>query len=532
MIKASTETTKSLLALHGWSAVFLGLLLYVVIFTGTLAVFDEEIGTWSNPLPQTGSSRSVLPPGTDQTLRVIANRIDPAYLDEVALFPSADGRMRILFHTHAVNDAGEHEERGVLTLLNPVSQTIEGEWEGSVDEIFRHQHGSALADFIVGLHVNLLLPGRWGLLLTGVLGFAMLVAVISGFVIHRHLIKELFTLRRRGDRLIAARDSHVNASTWNLPFAFLLAFTGAFFSFGSAAGLPGIAFIAFGGDVDTLIEKVLTPPIPEDASPAPLANIDAMLDDARQRTGTEPTGMLITHWGRRDASVQIATASAEDELLSKNLLYLGEDGQFLGVRPPLGNTESFGGNLASLMTPLHFGDFAGLLSKTVWFAFGFASAYVVFSGLQLWTRRRQDNAGWRWLAYATTWVGYGLPVALVSCTLAFFGRSGISATAHSLLLIVFLAASGVCVLLCHYSGSVERARKHLLLLTAVLLCLAPLARWLSGGPAWSAAWIQGHHLLITVDCLFVIAAILCVRSACSTRIHTSEANNADWVEAR
>ena len=34
MIRLSQERTKTLLAIHGWSAVFLGLLLYAVIVTG------------------------------------------------------------------------------------------------------------------------------------------------------------------------------------------------------------------------------------------------------------------------------------------------------------------------------------------------------------------------------------------------------------------------------------------------------------------------------------------------------------------
>ena len=39
--------TKRLTAIHGWSAVLLGLLLYAVVLTGTAAVFAHEIGAWS-----------------------------------------------------------------------------------------------------------------------------------------------------------------------------------------------------------------------------------------------------------------------------------------------------------------------------------------------------------------------------------------------------------------------------------------------------------------------------------------------------
>ena len=43
----SQAKTKRLLAVHGWSGTILGLLLYVVIFTGAIVVFADEIGAWS-----------------------------------------------------------------------------------------------------------------------------------------------------------------------------------------------------------------------------------------------------------------------------------------------------------------------------------------------------------------------------------------------------------------------------------------------------------------------------------------------------
>ena len=44
---------------------------------------------------------------------------------------------------------------------------------------------------------------------------------------------------------------------------------------------------------------------------------------------------------------------------------------------------STGGVLFDLMAPLHFGNFAGVFSKAVWFALGFAGAYVTLTGLSL-----------------------------------------------------------------------------------------------------------------------------------------------------
>ena len=42
MIELSQARTKRLTAIHGWSAVLLGLLLYAVVATGAVAVLDRK----------------------------------------------------------------------------------------------------------------------------------------------------------------------------------------------------------------------------------------------------------------------------------------------------------------------------------------------------------------------------------------------------------------------------------------------------------------------------------------------------------
>ena len=98
MIRLSQARSKTLLAIHGWSAVALGLLLYAVIVTGTLAVFEDAIGVWADPMPVAPVEE--IPNGTGALMADIAARIDPAYLDEVFLFSGTGEHLRVLFHYH------------------------------------------------------------------------------------------------------------------------------------------------------------------------------------------------------------------------------------------------------------------------------------------------------------------------------------------------------------------------------------------------------------------------------------------------
>ena len=98
MIKLSQERTKHLLSIHGWSGVLLGLLLYAVICTGTVAVFSTEIGDWSNPLAT--PSETGLPSGINTLVQTLADQVDPAYREEFFLFSSAGGRLMLQFEGH------------------------------------------------------------------------------------------------------------------------------------------------------------------------------------------------------------------------------------------------------------------------------------------------------------------------------------------------------------------------------------------------------------------------------------------------
>src|SRR3546814_11339822 len=91
MIRLPQRETKSLLAIHGWSAVFLGLLLYVVIVTGVASVFADEIGDWASPLPTATTQR--FPAGLDQPLQQFAASVDPELRESFFAFPRAGGRI-------------------------------------------------------------------------------------------------------------------------------------------------------------------------------------------------------------------------------------------------------------------------------------------------------------------------------------------------------------------------------------------------------------------------------------------------------
>ncbi|MEL7046733.1 MAG: PepSY-associated TM helix domain-containing protein, partial [Pseudomonadota bacterium] len=352
MIALSQENTRRLLAVHGWSGTVFGLFLYVVVLTGAVAVLAHEIGIWS-----VGGEKLHAPMERplDKTVRDLAATVPEEHLEEVSIFHNSAADMVLFFHTHIINpESGNIEDFGTLINVDPISNDVLARREGFGRDVFGVDPGGALDEFVVDLHVNLLAPSPWGLYATGILGLVMMTAALTGLLIHRHLIKDAFLAPRSGGALLGRKDRHVLAGTWGLLFAFILAFTGSFFSFAGAIGIPLVAVTAFGGDQTSMMETLVGAPKADDPSPARLADLDAMLAESASRAGSSADFVVVSHWGRADAMVQLFHAPPEGSLRGSKLVFNGSSGEFEGVKPQLGTQPSAGATTLELVGPLHF----------------------------------------------------------------------------------------------------------------------------------------------------------------------------------
>src|SRR3546814_19432032 len=122
----------------------------------------------------------------------------------------------------------------------------------------------------------------------------------------------------------------------------------------------------------------------------------------------------IENFGRADAKVTSFHHPKTGDIEPVSLLYDGATAEFDRTKPSIGAKPSAGGTLAAIMSPLHFGNFAGILSKAVWFGLGFAMCYVTLTGLRLWLARRGPSArSLSWLDRLVLGVGFGFPFLLL-----------------------------------------------------------------------------------------------------------------------
>ena len=529
MLSLTREKTTTLVAIHGRSGISLGILLYAVVVTGTVSVFAEENAHWSAGLvatanPQAPAADADATPLQD-TVDRLAPAVDPDYLKEVALGRSTQGHLTVSFHKHRTNDAGDVEEVGTEFEVDPGTDAVIVRQDGTGLELFETDEDRALSRFLVSVHTELHLPLPWGLLLTGIVGLAMMVAAVSGVLMHRHLLKDLFTLRRGANRLVQSKDAHTVAGSWILPFAFLLAFTGSFFSFAGSFGLPLIATVGFGGDQQAMLETMLGGEAPEDSRRVGGRAIDHLVQDVRFRTGGSCEFIVIEHCGRADAGVNLFLPPRQEGLAPRTFVYQGVTGAFVKEKPQLGQTHSLGATLFSLMGPLHFGDFKGLFSKIIWAALGFAMAYVTMTGMRLWLARR-SAAGFTALRWGVGTKSFGLPVALLGSTLAFCLSYGNGAASFCTPVGFVLAA----VLVLFHAALIRdpaRINEHLRLAATVGCGALPAVRILTGGPGWGAAVAAHQSVLVAVDLLSIEGGLALF---CTRRGHPMETAPEDATE--
>jgi hypothetical protein len=256
---------------------------------------------------------------------------------------------------------------------------------------------------------------------------------------------------------------------------------------------------AFAGDQQAFSDAVFGEPSKPNPAPQAIGNLDRVAADSISRTGTAPTFVTIEHFGRADAAITTFHEPKKGDIEPVTLLYHGATGTFDRVKPSIGTRPSAGGTLAAIMGPLHFGNFAGVLSKAIWFGLGFAMCYVTLTGIRLWlARRRERQRSLDWLERAVTVIGFGLPLALLVAAAGYLVAMPLG-SAVFWTPAAFLAACAVAIV----AGAT--VPKHAILSRAlqisigVLLVALPLIRLASGGPGWPASIETGQLSIMAVD---------------------------------
>lgn len=229
--------------LHVWCGAGSGLLILLLCLSGSLAVFRLEISQWVSGGLSAPANCTL---AADAVLATLRTRLQEA--------PDSGGLLRRLSLPELTGGYWE------LRLAN--GERAQADLCGHALQGPRSQ----AADFLVNLHTRLLMgkAGRW---IVGLFGVLMLLSLVSGVLLHRKVLRQLFTLRAGKSPRLVRSDGHKLLGTWLLPFLLLTAFSGAWLGLATLVSAPEIK------GVKAAATPAYTTP----------TGLEQMLDDARQQ---------------------------------------------------------------------------------------------------------------------------------------------------------------------------------------------------------------------------------------------------------
>jgi uncharacterized iron-regulated membrane protein len=378
---------KKLFLLHSWVGIVTGILLFVVCFTGALAVLSRpELKIWANPeLHQLSTLPSEK---VTELINQYHKNVPEAFGENIHVYlPTGHNThlLTILFESHN-GDENYDEEAAYAYQFDPRNFALVKEYYGAADYFYEHRKTDA-PSFIGHFHADLHLGRPIGLILTGFLGLTLLVSVVTGLFIHRQIIKELFTFRRKKELDVVVNDAHKIMGIWGSLFHAVIGFTGAFLGLATIILLPAAAFVSFGGDQDKLVEKFTAMPEPVITHNFQPTDINTILLDARTRY---PNAKIIdlTVMAHNDANAEVYLRLIGGDAVASQLLQYHGNGEFSKSMSSFGDIPGPAIKVLELLFPLHFGNFAGVFVKVIWALLGLTTALLPLSGIMMWLAKR------------------------------------------------------------------------------------------------------------------------------------------------
>jgi uncharacterized iron-regulated membrane protein len=485
--------------MHAWIGVAGGIVLHVMFFAGAFALFHAELGDWQErpATPAATSDRGGRPSLGAAVDRMLRDK--GAEPDQINVWLAA-GQGRFVEVSWRDKSAAERVEIRVDAVT------------GSVVAATSH-----LNTILYWLHFLYHPKATWGMYVAGVLGVALLVALVTGVLIHlKDLAKQFHQFRPKKTTRILWSDMHKVLGVMGLPFQVMYAFTGALLCFISLA-LTLFAGPVFGGDRNAAQASLWGEHKMHGVERRGTLGLDALLEKARLAVpGFHPEYVRIDGLADRAATVSFWGRLSGRLFRRGDVVLRASDGALLAD-----SASSFptpGAAVSRWVTGLHYAWFGGLAAKVLYALLTAAGCLTILSGNWIWLARREARAqstGNRLLAKLTIGVGGGVIVA----TAALFWANRLAPASYRMAAEswAFFGGWALCALLFLFRAEAGGGWVGLLRLSGAAFALVPIAGLVghAGRPAGAdgASALPGVEvgLVIVGALLWSIAAIVRVR---------------------
>ena len=385
-LPSHAQLVRQALQAHSVLGLAMAALLYVTCLTGSLAVVGQDVARWEQPR--------------------LAERLEVAPQRLQRAVEAAWVRL------------GAPPDSLVLDLPTPEMPRLRLRWHGAptawyvrLDGTIGEPVATPWSDLVRALHVHLLLPETWGVVLVGVLGVGLAALLLSGVLAHPRVVRDAFSWRSGATGRLFHVDLHNRLGIWGLPFSVMIALSGAFLGL-AGAFYGGYAALWHHHHREEVHALVYGPDImPRGPSDAPLDLGAALMELHIRAPAAEPLAIMLNHLGTSRQHVEIA-ATLPRRLVYAEIYRFTVAGRYIGHQAladgPLGR------QLAYSVYRLHFGWFGGWPVRVAFVLLGLGMTILCASGVHVWLAKRSQQT---WLDVAwVAWV-WGWPLGLAGAAL-------------------------------------------------------------------------------------------------------------------
>jgi uncharacterized iron-regulated membrane protein len=495
---------KTMTWLHIWVGLLACWIVYTIFFTGTISFFRDEINLWNQPVIHNVQAQNERVEAQKEQLTYSINYLSKHAANSISWrITLPEPRIPYLEYGYAKPKVpGQRRNQYENTQLNPnTMQPLPP---------FQETKGGA---FFYQVHYQLYyldaITGRWVVCFAS---FFMLLAMVSGVVIHKRIFKDMFSFKQnKGIRTWL--DTHTLSSVLALPFHLMITYT----------GIMTLIFMLFPYPAQSTYDDGMRGFF-NDVTPsnnvtnnakgdAPLVAITHILDqvytkwpqaDIRQVIITKPAMAAST------VTVLVSPGKALRDQIPR-LIFSGATGELVAqTDDELSNSKA----LYESLNSMHTGRFADTFLRWLYVLGGIAGCIMISSGCIMWAKRIRERNKNRPASFGLKLVEglnlttiMGLPLA----TCAFFLANRlinpfINARADKEILAFFLTWLAVAIL-----AVIKRdtAQWRFIAMCNALACLSvPLINAITTNGNIVSYLLQKQWALFTFDAIFLLFSIV------------------------
>ncbi|MCH6256360.1 PepSY domain-containing protein [Puniceicoccaceae bacterium K14] len=500
----------SMRGLHTWSGLVFGWVLYFMFITGATGYFDLEVDRWMKPeIPFVGADVE-----QSEMLAVAEARLNEIAPDavnwEIAFPAGRRSQLQISWETPAEEGSNAKPIKG-KEFLDPKT--------GTPYEIRDTAGGNKLYAMHYAFHY---LPRFYTYKIASLVAFFMLIALITGVVIHRQFFKDLFTFRP-GLKASSWLSAHTMLSVLTLPYLLMITYSGLVFLVFRT--MPFVIAAGYSFEEDS-VNKIRADVFPRtvieaaDGVKSPIVDLGEVLREAQPLlNGSDATAIEIVNRGSSNSRVEIGRYHHVGVMSKKLFFFDGVTGEFQSEKIAREETTKGGMIIYRILTALHEGQFAGPFLRWIYFVSALAGAGVVASGMILWVSKRRKKAekadeglvGLRLVEYLNIGTIAGLPIGIS----AYFWANRMLPLEMknrgdwelNVLFIVWAIAMTYPVAVSR-TRSIRQAWKDLFFLGAIAYGVLPVLNGLTGGVHLGESIVKGDWVIAGFDLAAIVFALL------------------------